>query len=253
MTTTLGPLPTPTSSTTAATGTISSTATSRSIFREAMGSDFDRLHPQLQRRFGFSSADGIACIGTGRMERIRRGADWLAPFLRIGSRQNILFPEEGRNVPFTIANYAYRDGFGRETVTFVRTFQFTRPRRFDATMIGSRDRPGTVVDFLGTHQHLAVDLHPRVTARGGLVISSGEQRLTGLPGSPRWPSVLTGRADLHEWFDDEAERFRIQVRVTNPLVGLVMGYQGWFTAEYPLVGAEGIPNHVRPVRESARA
>ncbi|MFJ4672964.1 DUF4166 domain-containing protein [Kitasatospora purpeofusca] len=224
----------------------------RSIFREALGSDFDRLHPELQRRFGFSSEDGIACIGTGRMERVRQGARWLTPFLRLGSRQNILFPEHGDDVPFTIANYAYRDGFGRETVTFVRTFQFTRPRRFDATMVAAPQQPGTVVDYLGTHQHLAVDLHLRVTPRGGLVISSGEQRVTGFPGSPRWPGALTGRADLHEWFDEDAGRCRIQVRVTNPLVGLVMGYQGWFTTEYPQVGPEGIPNHVRPLRESAR-
>ncbi|KJY33102.1 hypothetical protein VR45_20825 [Streptomyces sp. NRRL S-495] len=224
----------------------------RSIFREALGTDFDRLHPELQRRFGFSSEDGIACIGTGRMERVRQGARWLTPFLRLGSRQNILFPEQGHDVPFTIANYAYRDGFGRETVTFVRTFQFTRPRRFDATMVAAPQQPGTVVDFLGTHQHLAVDLHLRVTPRGGLVISSGEQRVTGFPGSPRWPGALTGRADLHEWFDEDAGRCRIQVRVTNPLVGLVMGYQGWFTTEYPQVGPEGIPKHVRPLRESVR-
>ncbi|WP_405361470.1 DUF4166 domain-containing protein [Kitasatospora sp. NBC_00085] len=240
---------------TAATSTATSTSTTGSagpsIFRRALGADFDRLHPELQRRFGFSSQDGVACIGTGRMERIRQGARWLAPLLRLGSRQNILFPEHGRDVPFTIANYAYRDGFGRETVTFVRTFQFTRPRRFDATMVAA-PQPGTVVDFLGTHQHLAVDLRVRVTGRGGLVISSGEQRVSALPGSPRWPAVLTGRADLHEWFDEEAGRFRIQVRVVNPLVGLVMGYQGWFTAEYPLIGPEGIPNHVRPVRESVR-
>lgn len=202
-----------------------------SIFRNALGSEFDRLHPQLQRRFGFSSQDRIACIGTGRMDRVWHGSPLVTPLLRLGSSCNILFPERGRDVAFSIANYAYLDGFGRETVTFVRTFQFTRPRRFDATMIAS-DRPGTVIDYLGTRQQLAVDLDFRVSPVGGLVITSGDQRVSALPGSPRCPAALTGRATVHEWFDDEADRFRISVRVTNPVVGPVIGYEGSFTAEY---------------------
>lgn len=224
-----------------------------SIFRNALGSDFDRLHPELQRRFGFSSQDRIACIGTGRMDQVWHGSRFVKQVLRLGSGCNILFPESGRDVAFTIANYAYRDGFDRETVTFVRTFQFTRPRRFDATMIAS-ERPNTVVDYLGTHQHLAVDLEFRVSPAGGLVITSGDQRVAALPGSPRCPGLLTGRARVHEWFDEAAGRFRIEVRVTNPVVGPVMGYRGSFTTEYvPVADGAGVPAYVRPVREQARS
>ena len=43
-------------------------------------------------------------------------------------------------VPFTIENYAYRDRLGRETVTWVRTFETTKRRRFDANMIWSEGR-----------------------------------------------------------------------------------------------------------------
>ncbi|MGW4652711.1 DUF4166 domain-containing protein [Kitasatospora sp. NPDC004289] len=233
--------------------TTTTSAARASIFRSALGSDFDRLHPELQRRFGFSSRDGIACIGTGRMDRVWHGSRLVKQALRLGSGCNILFPESGRDVAFTIANYAYRDGYGRETVTFVRTFQFTRPRRFDATMIAS-ERPNTVIDYLGTHQHLAVDLELQVTPAGGLVITSGDQRVSALPGSPRCPGVLTGRARVHEWFDEEAERFRIEVRVTNPVVGAVMGYQGSFTTEYmDVADRAGVPTYVRPVREQWRS
>jgi hypothetical protein len=223
-----------------------------SIFQQALGAAFDQLHPELRRRFGFSSRDGIACLGTGRMDRVWRGSRLAAPVLRLGSRSNILFPDRGRDVPFTIANYAYRDGFGRETVTFVRTFQFTRPRRFDATMVASDRRAATVVDFLGTRQHLAVDLGFRVSPQGGLLITSGDQRVSALPGSPRCPAALTGRATVHEWFDDAAGRFRIDVRVTNPVAGPVIGYSGSFTTEYVPVDALGVPAYVRPVRESSR-
>ncbi|MEO7061721.1 MAG: DUF4166 domain-containing protein, partial [Lapillicoccus sp.] len=81
-----------------------------SIFQQALGLDFDRLHPRLQQRFGFSSSDGTACIGTGTMDRVWRGRAGIGPFLHLGAMRNLLFPESGRGMPFTIENYAYRDG-----------------------------------------------------------------------------------------------------------------------------------------------
>jgi len=35
------------------------------IFARVMGSDFDKLHPQLQRRFGLSVEGGLGCVGAG--------------------------------------------------------------------------------------------------------------------------------------------------------------------------------------------
>ena len=40
-----------------------------------------------------------------------------------------------RAVPITIENYAYVDRFWRETVTWDRTIQLAKVRRFDATFI----------------------------------------------------------------------------------------------------------------------
>ena len=40
-----------------------------SIYQTAMGSDFARLHPQIQKRFGFTSHDKIAAIGKGIMQK----------------------------------------------------------------------------------------------------------------------------------------------------------------------------------------
>ena len=93
-----------------------------SIYQRALGADFSRLHPQIQRRFGFSSNDAVAAIGTGIMDELWHGPAYTLPFLYVGAWRRIMFPEQGRNVPFTIENYAYRDRFGRETVTWIRTF-----------------------------------------------------------------------------------------------------------------------------------
>ncbi|HEV2087197.1 MAG TPA: DUF4166 domain-containing protein [Cryptosporangiaceae bacterium] len=224
-----------------------------SIFEKALGADFARLHPMLQRRFGFSSADGIACIGRGTMTDISRGPWWTLPFLRLGSWRNILFPESGRDVPFTIENYAYVDGFGRETVTFVRTFELapTRRRRFDATMVYDPERGG-LVDYLGTHQHLAVDLEMSVGSGGELLLRSRGQRFYEGPLGFPFPLLLSGVADLTEAYDDERGLYTIDVRVTHRRRRHLFGYRGEFTCEFPEVPPGGVPPTVKPLREERR-
>lgn len=220
-----------------------------SIFRQALGADFERLHPRLRQRFAISSDDRTACVGTGVMDRIWHGPAVIQPFLRLGATRHILFPEQGTDVPFSIENYAYRDTYGRETVTFVRTFEIGahRRRRFDATMVYDPLR-AAVVDYLGTHQHYAVLLRLAVDRRGGLLIRTGEQRY----GGHRFPTGLSGCAEVHEWWDDAAGCFRIEVRVTNRFLGPVFGYRGRFTAQYVDTRATPVPAAVRPLRESAR-
>lgn len=160
-----------------------------SIYQTALGTDFNNLHPQIQKRFGFSSTDGIAAVGTGIMEELWHGALYTLPFLYVGTWRSIMFPEQGRNVPFTIQNYAYRDPLGRETVTWVRTFHTTRKRRFDAYMIYSEERE-CIVDYLGNHQHLAVDIEASVAPNGGIRIRSGSSASTKacLAFAFPWPS-----------------------------------------------------------------
>ncbi|GAA1974210.1 DUF4166 domain-containing protein [Isoptericola halotolerans] len=223
-----------------------------SIFRRALGADFDRLHPQLQRRFGVSTDDGYACVGRGTMRRIRRGPWWTVPFLQIGRLRNILVADVGQDVPFTVENYPYRDPLGRETVTFVREYRVPgrrRPSRFDATMVLDAGR-GTIVDYLGTHQHLAVDLDLQVEPDGSLLLRSGNQRFyEGLLGF-RFPMLLSGRATLRERYDDEAQVFRIDLEVRNRLFGFLFGYDGQFTCDYP--AATTAPERLLPVRHERR-
>lgn len=224
-----------------------------SIYKRALGSDFQKLHPEVQRRFGFSSVDKIASIGKGMMSNIWYGKPYTLPFLYVGTWRNIMFPQQGTNIPFTIENYAYVDSFGRETVTWIRTYQFPqRERRFDATMIYSEKRK-RIVDYLGTHQHLAVDIDLSVTDNGGLLLHSGEQRFyEGIIGF-KFPMLLSGVATVREWFDDAEQQFRISVEVHNKTWGRLFGYEGAFTDECVQVNTVAdIPRDVLPLREEAR-
>jgi hypothetical protein len=201
-----------------------------SIYQRALGSDFSRLHPRIQERFSLHSRSGYALRGMGAMESLWHGPAYTLPFLYIGSWRSIMLPEKGTAVPFTIQNYAYVDPLGRETVTWVRTFHTGRTRRFDAYMIWSEQR-GCIVDYLGTHQHLAVDLEMRVAENGGMQIRSTEQRFYEGRVAFRFPLLLSGSADVCEWFDDVAQCFRIEVSVSNRQWGKLFGYTGSFQCE----------------------
>jgi hypothetical protein len=222
-----------------------------SIYQHAMGADFARLHPAIQRRFGFSSEDGVAAIGTGVMDRVWHGRPYTLPFLYVGTWRRIMFPEFGTNVPFTIENYAYRDPLGRETVTWLRTFSTRRVRRFDAYMIYSKQR-GRIVDYLGSHQHLAVDIDLGVDERGGLRLHSGQQRFYEGRIGFSFPLFFSGIADVHEWFDDTRDEFRISVSVTNPRWGRLFGYEGGFQVDWRPVNLNQIPEDVLPRRVEPR-
>lgn len=220
-----------------------------SVFEEALGADFRRLHPMMQRRFGVGLDAAEACIGRGVMSSIRRGPWWTVPFLQIGRLRNILVPDVGTDVPFTIENYPYRDRSGRETVTFVRTYT-TKPgrtARFDATMVLVE---GRVLDYLGSHQHLAVDLDLAVDERGGLVLRSDAQRFYEGPIAFRFPMLFSGRATLHEWWSDEDEAFHVDLEVHNRVFGFLFGYRGTFTCEW--VPATDAPERLKPVRTELR-
>ncbi|MGD0990319.1 MAG: DUF4166 domain-containing protein [Candidatus Sulfotelmatobacter sp.] len=219
----------------------------RSIYEQALGREFLRLHPKIQERFGFSSRDNSACIGTGTMEAVWHGPLYTMPFLYIGSWRRIMFPESGESVPFTIRNYAYLDQYGRETVTWIRNFSTNTPRRFDAYMIYSQQRK-RIVDYLGTHQHLAVDIDLSVGDQGGLRLRSNAQRFyEGMIGFS-FPLLLSGIADVCEWYEENDQRFHIEVNVSNDVWGPLFGYRGAFEVEWKAVGKDEIPADILPVR-----
>lgn len=136
-------------------------------------------------------------------------------------------------------------------MTWVRTFRGRRPRRFDAYMIYSKER-SCIVDYLGTHQHLAVDIDLRVAPNGGLQLRSRAQRFYEGPISFRFPMFFSGIADVCEWYDDAEGQFKIEVSVRNRIWGRLFGYTGHFQAEWLTVMPKEIPSDILPVRTEQR-
>ena len=224
-----------------------------SMFHTVLGDGFDRLHPELRRRVSVGLASGEACTGRGVMDRIWHGPAYVKPFLALGATRNILVPRAGRDIPFMIENVPYTDTFGRETVSFVRTFDLPGgPRRFDAQMVLS-PKGDRILDYLGTHQHLASELHFAAQPDGSLLIRSGEHRFREGPVDVRVPELIGATAEVRESFDDITGRFRVRVRVVNRRFGPLFGYEGSFTVSYTDAVSRGTRPGLRPVREEARA
>ena len=106
--------------------------------------------------------------------------------------------------------------------------------------------------YLGSHQHLAVDIELAVDDRGGLRLRSGAQRFYERMIGFSFPPLFSGIADVCEWYDDSIDKFRIEVNVHNLLWGPLFGYRGSFDVEWKSVAADEVPAHVKPVREERR-
>jgi hypothetical protein len=116
-------------------------------------------------------------------------------------------------------------------------------------MVYSKQR-GKIVDYLGTHQHLAVDIDLSVAPNGGLALRSGEQRFyEGFAGF-RFPTTFSGIAEVCEWYDEASGKFRIEVNVQNRLWGPLFGYRGSFDVEW--LKASPPPNDLLPKRVESR-
>lgn len=223
----------------------------RSLIARRLGADFGRLHPESRERHGFSPDDGVYSVAVGTMDRVWHSSPLFAPFLRIGAMRNIMFPESGTEVPFRMESWAYRDRHGRETLSLNRTFEFDVTRRFDEYLV-EVDPGSPLLIYVGSHQHLAARIDAAVTERGGLVFTTGAQRLFTRRFSVPFPMTFSATARVEEWFDDSTGRFHIDARVRNRVFGAVFACTGSFDARLETVPESGLPPHVRPVFEQAR-
>ena len=71
------------------------------------------------------------------MERLWRGPFFMLPFLYLGTWRNIMFPEQGEEIPFRLENWAYRDSFGREIMLAMGQPASPMPPRHTRTQVSS--------------------------------------------------------------------------------------------------------------------
>ena len=235
------------------------------IYRQALGTAFDRLQPELQEYFSLAPGSGSFGVGEGVFEVVGCRQRWLRPVLRLTAGEQAFFPEYGESVPFRIENHAHLDPFGRSSLTARREIFFpARTRIFqDTTSVeaggaGGRSR---LVDYVGRYRRLVTDLNLGVTAEGRLRGVSEVSRLFLGPLRLPLPAALDAKAYAEQWWDPaagEAGRHRIQVKVIQPQLGLVLVYAGHFgyrLEPYPpgTSSAGFLPAYARPDRWERRS
>lgn len=196
-----------------------------------------RLHPRLRTYFG-PIPPGHVGRGEGVFTVVGTPRRWLWPVLAVLARDGVLFPVWERDVPFTVANRPVRvgrgdPGIGQEAQLAVRAHRTFRFRSGDRTMVDAiAAGPHGLVDHLGRRGRVSADLRAEVDAHGP---DAGVLRLVSTRVSFRalgreWslPAFLAPRVTLTERFDDEADRQRVSLVLSAPILGTLYRYEGAF-------------------------
>ncbi|HEY8295605.1 MAG TPA: DUF4166 domain-containing protein [Micrococcaceae bacterium] len=233
------------------------------IYEQVLGQDFQRLQPEVQDYFSLEPGSGRYGVGTGVFEVAGCPQPWLRPLLKLGTGEEAFFPEYGAGIPFRIENHAHLDPFGRSSLTARREILFPRVTRLfqDTTSLQTADGRSTLVDYVGKYRRLITDLAVSVTPDGMLRGVSRDSRLLAGKFRLPLPSPLDARAYAQQWWDGDSGMHRIQVKVIQPQLGVVLVYAGSF--DYRLVpypaheaAAHGVlgslPAHAQPTRWEVR-
>ncbi|MFJ4168430.1 DUF4166 domain-containing protein [Paenarthrobacter sp. NPDC089714] len=231
------------------------------IYQLALRGDFDRLQPEVRDYFSLAAGSGTYGIGQGVFDVVGCRQKWLRPLLALTGNEEAFFPEYGEGIPFRIENHAHVDPFGRPALTARREIHFPSGTRLfhDTTsaIAGPTGQPDRLVDHLGRYRRLVTDLEVSVTPEGRLRGVSKASRLFLGPLRIPLPAALDARAYAEQWWDEAEGKHRIQVKVIQPQVGLVLVYAGRF--DYRLVpylpgSAPGtaLPRYAEPDRWEER-
>ncbi len=230
------------------------------IYEFALGRDFTLLQPELQEYFSLAPGSGHYGVGEGVFEVVGCRQRWLRPLLRLATGEQAFFPEYGEGIRFRIENHAHLDPFGRSSLTARREIFFPGMTRVfhDTTSVDGAG-PG-LLDYVGRYRRLVTDLNLSVTPDGRLRGVSEASRLLLGPLRIPLPEALDAKAYAEQWWDPAAAgtgKHRIQVKVIQPQIGLVLVYSGHFDYRlepYPdgATAPGHLPGHAQPDRWQRR-
>lgn len=196
------------------------TVAAESVYQQVAQGEWDTLDPRLRAYFGPAPSDTVG-VGRGIYEFAGSRMRVLRLVFALTTRSGILFPEVGRDVPFTVINAPEADG----SLTATRTFAFPNRVRVMRDTLVVHD--GRLVERVGKGGRLELTLGVTVVD-GGMRLES--RRLGLRLGSLRLPLPPFTRVTVDECADGGGQR--VDVRMQSPFIGEIFRYTGTFTYEH---------------------
>lgn len=200
-----------------------------SIYKKVLGTEFDRLHPMLQKRYSFSNGHPLQAKGI--MKKIKVGPKFLYPIFWLGTKVKFLFPDHGKNIPFKIVNTPKIGENGEEQIHWERVFYFGTKKRYFNALMSFDYKQNLIKDYLGEPSLLYSDLVFIVSSEGHLRIESRKQRLVLGKMEFPLPKLFQGLATVTERYCEKKGVILISVDVRNPIIGQIFAYEGEFTLD----------------------
>ncbi|PII95966.1 hypothetical protein BMH32_08475 [Leucobacter sp. OLJS4] len=203
-----------------------------SVFLRALGSETERLRPEVASYVAGPPAPGLVGIGTGIFEIAgsRYGRWNLLARLVVGPE--VLITAQERDVPFEVVNRPARAPGGGPELRAERFFLFSTGTQGFSDVLRATGEPGILRNLLGPKRRLELRLRCGVTESGHLSLRAERSWLRLWRFRIPLPAALTVSVDLEDGYDAVAERQTIRAKVSNPILGTVLEYRGSFTYRY---------------------
>jgi len=192
---------------------------SLSLFAQALGPDWPKLHPTVRRHYDLHPGDELVLLGD--MSEVYH-SHWVKPFILFGRVFGALVPYRGVNVPVEVRNFCEAHS---NHVQFRRLFAFAgrKPYPFNSRM---EHRGGDeIVEFvrfgLGIRMRLSVDGDALVYKTAGYLWRTPLFSIT----LPDW--LFFGSGHIVERGVD-SEHVEMDFVLTHPLFGTTFRYAGRF-------------------------
>jgi hypothetical protein len=196
--------------------------TPRPIFKQALGDDWEKLHPVVRKHYDLTPGHDQEVTMQGTMHEVDHSR--IAKiFLLVGRVFGALIPYKGKNIPTTVRNWTALQG--GHSMFWHRTFVFPggRPIVFSSRMIYLSDNE--IIEYV----RFGMGIRMRLSVIDGALVyeSCGYQWDIGgvTIRIPEW--LLLGSGLITESGLSDSE-FRMDFQMHHPIFGKTFSYTGNF-------------------------
>jgi hypothetical protein len=198
---------------------VTTTTAQTSVYQRVLGTDFDKLSPELHDYFSLPPEQGQVGRVTGVFHVAGSRRAWMRPLLHLLAWRRVVFPEFNRDVPFRAINIP---GPG-EGLSSLREIELPgRMRLVEDTIHVIDDRMHI---FMGRKR--GAELRLRLTVKDGGLLTISDGFWLHIAGQRiRVPKLFAPKVVMTQswgW-----SRHQLLITVSNPVVGDVFEYSGCF-------------------------